>query len=57
MEKEIESIGERQDRTVAKRVLGASEDEEDLIRRYRRIEQLLHRLQASLYYFLNKLRV
>ncbi|KAB5590556.1 Vegetative incompatibility protein HET-E-1 [Ceratobasidium theobromae] len=47
IEKEIKSINVREDRGAVGRVLGARGDEEDLIERYRRIEQLLHRIQIE----------
>ncbi|KAB5590977.1 Vegetative incompatibility protein HET-E-1 [Ceratobasidium theobromae] len=45
--KEVESIKERQKQSTTEAVLGARGDEEDLIRHYRRIEQLLHRIQIE----------
>ncbi|CAE6471647.1 unnamed protein product [Rhizoctonia solani] len=45
--KEIESIGKRQSREGLCRVLGPTGNEEDLIRRYRRIEQLFQQLQGE----------
>ncbi|CUA74200.1 Ribosome assembly protein 4 [Rhizoctonia solani] len=45
--REIESIGNRQSREGLRRVLGSTGDEEDLIRRYRRIEQLFRQLQGE----------
>ena len=45
--KEVEAIEERQSRLRTRQMLGASGDEDDLIRRYRRIEQLFRQLQAS----------
>ncbi|CAE6538687.1 unnamed protein product, partial [Rhizoctonia solani] len=45
--REIESIGNRQSREDLRRVLGSTGDEEDLIRRYRRIEQLFRQLQGE----------
>ncbi|KAB5590988.1 Vegetative incompatibility protein HET-E-1 [Ceratobasidium theobromae] len=47
IENEIKSIEMRQDRGAAGRVLGSYGDEEDLMGRYRRIEQLLHRIQIE----------
>ncbi|CAE6403637.1 unnamed protein product [Rhizoctonia solani] len=50
MKKEVKSIADRQSRHGLRRVLSATNDEEDLIRRYRRIEQLFRQLygEASL---------
>ncbi|CAE6359456.1 unnamed protein product [Rhizoctonia solani] len=45
--KEIESIGKRQERDGLRRVFSAVGDEEDLIRRYRRIDQLFRQLQGE----------
>ncbi|KAG8732240.1 hypothetical protein FRC11_014941 [Ceratobasidium sp. 423] len=45
--KEIESIGIRQSHSGFRRVLGASGDEDDLLRRYRRIEQLFRQIQGE----------
>ncbi|CAE6440767.1 unnamed protein product [Rhizoctonia solani] len=45
--KEVESINKRQSRGATLRMLGPSSDDEDLIRRYRRIEQLFRQLQAE----------
>ncbi|CAE6471318.1 unnamed protein product [Rhizoctonia solani] len=45
--KEVESIDKRQSCNGPRRVLAASGDNEDLLRRYRRIEQLFRRLQAE----------
>ncbi|CAE6529167.1 unnamed protein product [Rhizoctonia solani] len=45
--KEVESIDKRQSRSGPHRMLGVSGDEEDLVRRYRRIEQLFRQLQAE----------
>ncbi|KAB5591103.1 Vegetative incompatibility protein HET-E-1 [Ceratobasidium theobromae] len=47
IEQEIMVINEKQIRSGTSRVREASNDEEDLIRCYRRIEQLLHRLQIE----------
>ncbi|CAE6378817.1 unnamed protein product [Rhizoctonia solani] len=47
MRREIESIGNRQSRDGLRRVLGSTSDDEDLIRRYRRIEQLFRQLQGE----------
>ncbi|EUC63658.1 vegetative incompatibility protein HET-E-1 [Rhizoctonia solani AG-3 Rhs1AP] len=44
---ELESIDKRQSRSGPSRMLGASRDDDDLIRRYRRIEQLFRQLQAE----------
>ncbi|CAE6531259.1 unnamed protein product [Rhizoctonia solani] len=45
--KEIESINERQSRSGARQVLEESRDGEDIIRCYRRIEQLFRQLQGE----------
>ncbi|KAG8687073.1 hypothetical protein FRC11_007855, partial [Ceratobasidium sp. 423] len=45
--REVESIGEGQPRSEACRMLGGLRDEDDLIRRYRRIEQLFRQLQGE----------
>ncbi|KAG8732114.1 hypothetical protein FRC11_000671 [Ceratobasidium sp. 423] len=45
--RELESVDKRQSRSGVRRVLGESEDEGDLIRRYRRIEQLFRQLQNT----------
>ncbi|CAE6518333.1 unnamed protein product [Rhizoctonia solani] len=45
--KEIESIHMQQSRGLTRRMLGASNTEDDLIRRYRRIEQLFRQLQGE----------
>ncbi|KAG8693604.1 hypothetical protein FRC11_002792, partial [Ceratobasidium sp. 423] len=45
--KEVEAIQERQSRSEPRRVLGASRDEDDLIQRYRRIDQLFRQIQAE----------
>ncbi|EUC55584.1 vegetative incompatibility protein HET-E-1, putative [Rhizoctonia solani AG-3 Rhs1AP] len=45
--KEIESINMHQSRSLPRRMLGASDNEDDLIRRYRRIEQLFRQLQEQ----------
>ncbi|KDN38651.1 hypothetical protein RSAG8_09326, partial [Rhizoctonia solani AG-8 WAC10335] len=45
--KEIESIDMHQSRSLPRRMLGASDSEDDLIRRYRRIEQLFRQLQGE----------
>ncbi|KAB5589314.1 Vegetative incompatibility protein HET-E-1 [Ceratobasidium theobromae] len=47
IEMEIKSIEAWRDRSETKRVMGASSDEEDIIERYRRIEQLLYRMQIE----------
>ncbi|CAE6499938.1 unnamed protein product [Rhizoctonia solani] len=47
IKKEIKSIRNRQSRDGLRRVLGPGGDEEDLIRRYRRIEQLFCQLQGE----------
>ncbi|KAB5592631.1 Vegetative incompatibility protein HET-E-1 [Ceratobasidium theobromae] len=47
IEKEIESVKARQERSAAGRALEADGDKDDLIGRYRRIEQLLHRIQIE----------
>ncbi|KAB5588635.1 Vegetative incompatibility protein HET-E-1 [Ceratobasidium theobromae] len=47
IENEIKSIEVRQNHGAPGRVLGPHGDEEDLIERYRRIEQLLHRIQIE----------
>ncbi|KAB5589417.1 Vegetative incompatibility protein HET-E-1 [Ceratobasidium theobromae] len=47
IENEIKSIQMRQNHGATGRVLGPHGDEEDLIGRYRRIEQLLHRIQIE----------
>ncbi|KAB5588094.1 Vegetative incompatibility protein HET-E-1 [Ceratobasidium theobromae] len=47
VENEIKSIEIRQNHGTTGRVLGSHGDEEDLIGRYRRIEQLLHRIQIE----------
>ncbi|KAB5590557.1 Vegetative incompatibility protein HET-E-1 [Ceratobasidium theobromae] len=47
IENEIKSIKVREERGAVGRILGARGDEEDLIGRYRRIEQLLHRMQIE----------
>ncbi|KAB5589064.1 Vegetative incompatibility protein HET-E-1 [Ceratobasidium theobromae] len=47
IKKEIKSIDLLEDRGAVGQVLGARGDEEDLIRQYRRIEQLLHRIQVE----------
>ncbi|KAL5633011.1 hypothetical protein ACGC1H_003489 [Rhizoctonia solani] len=47
MRREIESIGNRQSRDGLRRVLGPTGDDEDLMRRYRRIEQLFRQLQGE----------
>ncbi|KAB5588036.1 hypothetical protein CTheo_8523 [Ceratobasidium theobromae] len=47
IENEIKSIEMRQNYGATGRVLGPHGDEEDLIGRYRRIEQLLHRIQIE----------
>ncbi|CAE6431954.1 unnamed protein product [Rhizoctonia solani] len=50
MKKEVKSIADHQSRRGLRRMLSATNDEEDLIRRYRRIEQLFRQLygEASL---------
>ncbi|CAE7061018.1 unnamed protein product [Rhizoctonia solani] len=48
--KEIESIDVQQSRSLSRRMLGALSTEEDLMRRYRRIEQLFRQLQVSLFF-------
>ncbi|KDN35040.1 hypothetical protein RSAG8_11927, partial [Rhizoctonia solani AG-8 WAC10335] len=45
--KEIESINMHQSRSLPHRMLGSSSTEDDLIRRYRRIEQLFRQLQGE----------
>ncbi|CUA76224.1 Vegetative incompatibility protein HET-E-1 [Podospora anserina] [Rhizoctonia solani] len=45
--KEIESITMHQSHSIPRRMLGASTAEDDLIRRYRRIEQLFRQLQGE----------
>ncbi|KAG8758718.1 hypothetical protein FRC11_003186, partial [Ceratobasidium sp. 423] len=45
--KEIESITIRQSQRGLRRVLGASGDDDDLLRRYRRIEQLFRQIQGE----------
>ncbi|CUA74660.1 putative WD repeat-containing protein all2124 [Nostoc sp, PCC 7120] [Rhizoctonia solani] len=45
--KEIESITMHQSHSLPRRLLGASTTEDDLIRRYRRIEQLFRQLQGE----------
>ncbi|CAE6488371.1 unnamed protein product [Rhizoctonia solani] len=45
--KEVDSIGRHRSISGARRILGQFEDEEDLIRRYHRIEQLFRQLQAE----------
>ncbi|CAE6448914.1 unnamed protein product, partial [Rhizoctonia solani] len=45
--REIELVGKRQSREGLRRVLGSSGDDADLIRRYRRIEQLFRQLQGE----------
>ncbi|KAB5588584.1 Vegetative incompatibility protein HET-E-1 [Ceratobasidium theobromae] len=47
IENEIKSIEMRQNYGATGRVLGPHGDEEDVIGRYRRIEQLLHRIQIE----------
>ncbi|KAB5590796.1 Vegetative incompatibility protein HET-E-1 [Ceratobasidium theobromae] len=47
IENEIRSIKVREERGAVGRILGVRGDEEDLIGRYRRIEQLLHRIQIE----------
>ncbi|KAB5588204.1 Vegetative incompatibility protein HET-E-1 [Ceratobasidium theobromae] len=47
IENEIKSIEIRQNHGATGRVLGPHGDEEDLIGRYRRIEQLLHQIQIE----------
>ncbi|KAB5590194.1 Vegetative incompatibility protein HET-E-1 [Ceratobasidium theobromae] len=47
IETEIKSVEMRQDRGATGRILGSHGDEEDLMGRYRRIEQLLHRIQIE----------
>ncbi|CAE6440274.1 unnamed protein product [Rhizoctonia solani] len=44
---EIDSINIRQSRGTALRMLGPSGDQEDLVRRYQRIEQMFRELQAE----------
>ncbi|CAE6393613.1 unnamed protein product [Rhizoctonia solani] len=44
---ELESIDKRQSRSGPSQMLGVSRDDDDLIRRYRRIEQLFRQLQAE----------
>ncbi|CAE6520975.1 unnamed protein product [Rhizoctonia solani] len=45
--KEIESIDMRQSRSLPRRMLGTSSADDDLMRRYRRIEQLFRQLQEQ----------
>ncbi|KAF8676671.1 WD40 repeat-like protein [Rhizoctonia solani] len=45
--KEIEAIGVHQSRRGAQRVLGSGGDDDDVIRRYRRIEQLFRQIQGE----------
>ncbi|CUA69304.1 putative WD repeat-containing protein alr2800 [Nostoc sp, PCC 7120] [Rhizoctonia solani] len=47
IEEELESIDKRQCRTGPGRILRASKEDEDIVRRYRRIEQLFRQLQAE----------
>ncbi|CAE7209338.1 unnamed protein product [Rhizoctonia solani] len=47
IQKEIGSIDGRQSRSLPRRIMGASSTEDDLIRRYRRIEQLFRQLQGE----------
>ncbi|KAF8754545.1 WD domain, G-beta repeat [Rhizoctonia solani] len=44
---ELESIDKRQSRGATLRILGPSSDDDDLVRRYRKIEQLFRQLQAE----------
>ncbi|CAE6388773.1 unnamed protein product [Rhizoctonia solani] len=61
MREEVESINNHQSRNIPRRMLGALNTEDDLIRRYRRIEQLFHQLQGeanlSTWSGMNELRV
>ncbi|CAE6412324.1 unnamed protein product [Rhizoctonia solani] len=45
--KEIESINMHQARSHSRRMLGSSDTEDDMIRRYRRVEQLFRQLQGE----------
>ncbi|CUA69306.1 Protein translocase subunit SecA [Shewanella loihica PV-4] [Rhizoctonia solani] len=47
IEEELKSIDKRQCPTGPSRILRASKEDEDLVRRYRRIEQLFRQLQAE----------
>ncbi|KAB5593504.1 Vegetative incompatibility protein HET-E-1 [Ceratobasidium theobromae] len=47
IDREIAVISERQDRTMTRRLLGADGDKDELVQRYRRIEQLIRQLQAD----------
>ncbi|KAF8704567.1 WD40 repeat-like protein, partial [Rhizoctonia solani] len=47
IKKEIEAIGVHQSRRGAQRVLGSGGDDEDVIRRYRRIEQLFRQIHGE----------
>ncbi|CAE6475958.1 unnamed protein product, partial [Rhizoctonia solani] len=45
--KEIESVGIHQSHSGIRRIIGASGADEDLLRRYRRIEQLFRQIQGE----------
>lgn len=51
VQEEIGSIGTYRNRDMPNQVLAADYDEEELMRRFRGVEQLFHRLQVGFEYF------